>query len=74
MLADASRGARLVPGDVIGSGTCGGILELALVRGGERYPWLKVGDDVEPSVEHLRRPHSLALSGPALVPQREGIE
>ena len=45
MLAYASRGTRIVPGDVIGSGTCGTgcILELSLVHGEEMYPWLKVG-------------------------------
>src|SRR5450631_1734779 len=39
MLAYASRGTRVEPGDVIGSGTCGTgcILELALVHGGEAY-------------------------------------
>lgn len=55
MLAWASRNTRVEPGDVIGSGTCGTgcILELALVHGGERYPWLKPGDVVELEVEQL---------------------
>jgi fumarylacetoacetate (FAA) hydrolase len=55
LLAHASRGTRLVPGDVIGSGTCGTgcILELALVHGGDRYPWLRPGDVVELEVERL---------------------
>ncbi|MGH8982466.1 MAG: fumarylacetoacetate hydrolase family protein [Acidimicrobiia bacterium] len=55
MLAHASRGTRLVAGDVIGSGTCGTgcILELALVHGGDRYPWLQPGDVVELEVERL---------------------
>jgi len=55
MLAYASRGTRVEPGDVIGSGTCGTgcILELALVHGGERYPWLREGDIVELEVERL---------------------
>jgi len=57
MLAYASRGTRVVPGDVIGSGTCGTgcILELALVHGEEAYPWLKPGDEVALEVEHLGR-------------------
>jgi fumarylacetoacetate (FAA) hydrolase len=55
MLAHASRGTRLVTGDVIGSGTCGTgcILELSLVHGSERYPWLVPGDVVELEVERL---------------------
>src|SRR5919198_3091438 len=49
MLAYASRGTAVVPGDVVGSGTCGTgcILELSLVYGEERYPWLEPGDLVE---------------------------
>jgi 2-keto-4-pentenoate hydratase/2-oxohepta-3-ene-1,7-dioic acid hydratase in catechol pathway len=55
MLAHASRGTQLVPGDVIGSGTCGTgcILELSLVHGSDRYPWLQPGDVVELEVERL---------------------
>jgi 2-keto-4-pentenoate hydratase/2-oxohepta-3-ene-1,7-dioic acid hydratase in catechol pathway len=55
MIAWASRGTRVEAGDVIGSGTCGSgcILELSLVHGTERYPWLKAGDVVELEVEHL---------------------
>src|SRR5438874_267464 len=57
MLAYASRGTTLVPGDVIGSGTCGTgcILELSLVHGSEEYPWLEPGDVVTLEVEHLGR-------------------
>ncbi len=48
IVAHASRGTRLRPGDVIGSGTVGTgcILELGLVHGHERYPWLQAGDQV----------------------------
>jgi 2-keto-4-pentenoate hydratase/2-oxohepta-3-ene-1,7-dioic acid hydratase in catechol pathway len=55
MLAYASRGTRVEPGDVIGSGTCGTgcILELSMVHGHEQYPWLQPGDVVESSVERL---------------------
>jgi 2-keto-4-pentenoate hydratase/2-oxohepta-3-ene-1,7-dioic acid hydratase in catechol pathway len=55
MLAWASRATRVEPGDVIGSGTCGTgcILELSLVHGSEKYPWLTPGDVVELEVEHL---------------------
>jgi len=57
MLAYASRGTRVVPGDVIGSGTCGTgcILELSLVHGEDAYPWLEPGDEVALEVEHLGR-------------------
>jgi 2-keto-4-pentenoate hydratase/2-oxohepta-3-ene-1,7-dioic acid hydratase in catechol pathway len=55
MLAYASRGTRVAPGDVIGSGTCGTgcILELSLTHGSEAYPWLEPGDVVELSVARL---------------------
>jgi len=55
MLAYASRGTRVEPGDVIGSGTCGTgcILELSLTHGREAYPWLETDDVVELSVERL---------------------
>jgi 2-keto-4-pentenoate hydratase/2-oxohepta-3-ene-1,7-dioic acid hydratase in catechol pathway len=55
MIAYASRGTRVEPGDVIGSGTCGTgcILELSLVHGAEAYPWLRLGDVVELEVERL---------------------
>ncbi|HJP66540.1 MAG TPA: fumarylacetoacetate hydrolase family protein, partial [Actinomycetota bacterium] len=53
MLAYASRGTRIEPGDVIGSGTCGTgcILELALTHGEDAYPWLQPGDEVVLEVE-----------------------
>lgn len=46
---------RLVPGDIIGSGTVGTgcILELSRVHGPERYPYLSVGDRVRLDVERL---------------------
>src|SRR6202022_6554 len=55
MMAYASRGTRLVPGDVIGSGTVGTgcILELALTYGSGRYPWLKAGGQGRLEVEQL---------------------
>ena len=72
MLAYASRGTRLVPGDLAGSGTCGTgcILELALVHGEEAYPWLKVGDLVELSVEQLGTLTNQVVEGPPLRPLR----
>lgn len=55
MLAYASRGTELRPGDVIGSGTVGTgcILELSGLHGSERYPWLQPGDTVRIEVEQL---------------------
>ncbi|GAA1231120.1 fumarylacetoacetate hydrolase family protein [Pseudonocardia alaniniphila] len=55
MIAYASRGTRLVPGDVIGSGTVGTgcILELSRVHGADRYPYLTAGDRVRIAVDGL---------------------
>jgi 2-keto-4-pentenoate hydratase/2-oxohepta-3-ene-1,7-dioic acid hydratase in catechol pathway len=55
MISYASRGTRVVPGDVIGSGTVGTgcILELSGLHGGDRYPWLKPGDEVRLEAECL---------------------
>lgn len=55
LLAHASRSTRLRPGDVIGSGTVGTgcILELGLVHGRERYPWLQPDDEVTLAVEGI---------------------
>jgi 2-keto-4-pentenoate hydratase/2-oxohepta-3-ene-1,7-dioic acid hydratase in catechol pathway len=72
MLAYASRGTEVVPGDVIGSGTCGTgcILELSLVHGEDRYPWLQPGDVVELEVEHLGRVANRVVEGKPLEPLR----
>jgi 2-keto-4-pentenoate hydratase/2-oxohepta-3-ene-1,7-dioic acid hydratase in catechol pathway len=72
MLAYASRGTRVETGDVIGSGTCGTgcILELSLVHGVERYPWLQVGDVVELSVERLGTLRNTVTAGEPLRPLR----
>jgi 2-keto-4-pentenoate hydratase/2-oxohepta-3-ene-1,7-dioic acid hydratase in catechol pathway len=55
MIAYASRGTRLRPGDVIGSGTVGTgcILELSRVHGSGDYPWLRPGDRVSLAIERL---------------------
>jgi 2-keto-4-pentenoate hydratase/2-oxohepta-3-ene-1,7-dioic acid hydratase in catechol pathway len=72
MIAYASRGTRVEPGDVIGSGTCGTgcILELSLVHGVDRYPWLQPGDVVELSVERLGKLRNQVVAGPPLRPLR----
>jgi 2-keto-4-pentenoate hydratase/2-oxohepta-3-ene-1,7-dioic acid hydratase in catechol pathway len=55
MVAYAAEAAALRRGDVLGSGTCGTgcILELALVHGADKYPYLTPGDEVELEVEGL---------------------
>ena len=55
MLAYASRGTELRPGDVIGSGTVGTgcILELSRVHGHDAYPWLTAGDEVHLEIAGL---------------------
>ena len=72
MLAYASRGTRIEPGDVIGSGTCGTgcILELSLVHGADRYPWLRPGDAVELEVEQLGIVRNRVVAGPPAKPLR----
>ena len=72
MLAYASRGTRIQPGDIIGSGTCGTgcILELSLVHGGETYPWLQPGDTVEIEVERLGLLRNRVTAAVPLIPLR----
>jgi len=72
MIAYASRGTRVEAGDVIGSGTCGTgcILELSMVHGAERYPWLRPGDVVELSVDRLGTLRNRVVAGAPLRPLR----
>lgn len=72
MISYASRGTRVRPGDVIGSGTCGTgcILELALVHGGDAYPWLKPGDEVVLRVDRLGTLSNRIVAGGPLRPLR----
>lgn len=74
MLAYASRGSRIEPGDVIGSGTVGTgcILELSLVHGADAYPWLEPGDEVTLEVERLGAITNRVVAGRDLVPLRPG--
>ena len=55
MLVYASEAAPVRRGDVLGSGTCGTgcILELSLVHGADKYPYLQPGDEVEVAVTGL---------------------
>lgn len=72
MLAYASRGTTLRPGDIIGSGTVGTgcILELSLVHGSDAYPWLRAGDEVRLEVERLGAITSRIVPGVDAVPLR----
>jgi 2-keto-4-pentenoate hydratase/2-oxohepta-3-ene-1,7-dioic acid hydratase in catechol pathway len=72
MIAYASRGTRVRPGDVIGSGTVGTgcILELGRVHGAERYPYLKAGDRVHLEAELLGAIDAAVLPARPLVPLR----
>ncbi|MFG2248001.1 fumarylacetoacetate hydrolase family protein [Spirillospora sp. NPDC048823] len=56
LIAYASRGTRVRPGDVLGSGTCGNggcLAELWGVRGDRTPPPLRVGDEVTMTVEGI---------------------
>jgi len=72
LLAYASRGTTLRPGDVIASGTVGTgcILELSRVHGAQAYPWLRPGDRVRLEVEHVGVIESTIVPGPPVVPLR----
>lgn len=70
MLAYASRGTTVLPGDVIGSGTVGSgcILELSRVHGLERYPYLKPGDEVHLEVDQIGSVRSRITAAGPLTP------
>lgn len=70
MLAYASRGTTLRPGDIIGSGTVGTgcILELSRVNGLDDYPWLVPGDVVRLEVEQLGATTCRIVAGTSPVP------
>lgn len=72
MIAYASRGTRVVPGDLIGSGTVGTgcLLELSRVHGAEAYPWLRVGDRVHLEADGLGAVDAGVVAGREPVPLR----
>ncbi|HUS61315.1 MAG TPA: fumarylacetoacetate hydrolase family protein [Acidimicrobiales bacterium] len=72
MIAYASRGTRVEVGDIIGPGTCGTgcILELSLVHGGDAFPYLKPGDEVELEVDQLGVLANRVVEGAPLRPLR----
>jgi 2-keto-4-pentenoate hydratase/2-oxohepta-3-ene-1,7-dioic acid hydratase in catechol pathway len=67
MLVYASEAAPVRRGDVLGSGTCGTgcILELSLVHGADRFPYLQPGDEVELEVAGLGVLASRVVAGDA---------
>lgn len=72
MVAYASRGTEVRPGDILGSGTVGTgcILELSRVHGGEAYPWLVPGDHVELTIAELGSVAAGVVEGRPVVPLR----
>lgn len=75
MLSYASRGTKLVPGDIIGTGTCatGCIVELSQTHGADKFPWLKPGDIVELAVDKLGTLTSEVVTGEPYKPLRDGL-
>ncbi|MFE9816085.1 fumarylacetoacetate hydrolase family protein [Streptomyces sp. NBC_00236] len=75
MTAYASRGTRVVPGDVLGSGTCGNggcLAELWGLRGEQNPPPLRPGDTVSLTVEGLSTLTSTVVPGTAPHPLPAG--
>jgi 2-keto-4-pentenoate hydratase/2-oxohepta-3-ene-1,7-dioic acid hydratase in catechol pathway len=70
MLAYASRGTRVVPGDVLGSGTCGAgcLLEAWGRHGRQEPPPLGPGDIVELVVEGIGRIRNTVVAGRSAAP------
>ncbi|MFH9574652.1 fumarylacetoacetate hydrolase family protein [Streptomyces sp. NPDC017454] len=75
MTAYASRGTRVVPGDVLGSGTCGNggcLAELWGLRGERTPPPLKPGDTVSLTVEGIGTLTNTVVPGSDPVPLPTG--
>ncbi|MFE7644230.1 fumarylacetoacetate hydrolase family protein [Streptomyces phaeoluteigriseus] len=75
MAAYASRGTRVLPGDVLGSGTCGNggcLAELWGLRGERNPPPLKPGDTVSLTVEGLGTLTTTVAPGAEPVPLPAG--
>ncbi len=73
LISYASRGTRVGPGDVLGSGTCGNggcLAELWGRRGGDAPPPLRVGDVVEMTVEGIGTIRNRVVEGLTLPPVR----
>ncbi|BCL31051.1 fumarylacetoacetate hydrolase family protein [Streptomyces aurantiacus] len=75
MVTYASRGTRVVPGDVLGSGTCGNggcLAELWGRRGEQSPPPLQPGDTVTLTVEGIGSVTNTVVPGPDPVPLPTG--
>ncbi|WP_329341830.1 fumarylacetoacetate hydrolase family protein [Streptomyces sp. NBC_00663] len=75
MVAYASRGTWVRPGDVLGSGTCGNggcLAELWGVRGRQDPPPLKPGDTVTLAVDGIGTVSNTVVAGAAPVPLPTG--
>ncbi|OLL19997.1 MULTISPECIES: fumarylacetoacetate hydrolase family protein [unclassified Rhodococcus (in: high G+C Gram-positive bacteria)] len=72
LISYASRGTWVRPGDVLGSGTCGGgcLAELWGWHGDRRPPPLRIGDTVTMTVEGIGTIHNTVVAGPPLHPVR----
>ncbi|WP_432825918.1 fumarylacetoacetate hydrolase family protein [Dactylosporangium sp. CA-092794] len=70
MIAYASRGTEVRPGDVIGSGTVGTgcIADLAARHSPEEYPWLRAGDVVRLEAGSLGAIQATLVPAPPVVP------
>jgi 2-keto-4-pentenoate hydratase/2-oxohepta-3-ene-1,7-dioic acid hydratase in catechol pathway len=70
LISYASRGTWVRPGDVLGSGTCGGgcLAELWGWRGERQPPPLRIGDTVTMTVDGIGTIHNTVLAGPPLHP------
>ncbi|MFZ1993693.1 MAG: fumarylacetoacetate hydrolase family protein [Solirubrobacteraceae bacterium] len=77
LVAYASRGTWIRPGDVLGSGTCGSgcLIELRGRNGADGHPWLAPGDTVSLTVQGIGTLTNTVVSGidpVALPPARPG--
>lgn len=71
----ASRNTKLVPGDILCTGTVGTgcILELSATHGSEKFPWLQPGDELTLEVERLGVMRSKIAEGGEVWPIRGRI-
>lgn len=72
LIAYASRGTWVQPGDVLGSGTFGYgcLMELTGLYGEERCPWLRPGDEVAIEITGLGRIANRIVAGVEPLPLR----
>ncbi|WP_020662105.1 fumarylacetoacetate hydrolase family protein [Amycolatopsis benzoatilytica] len=68
LIAYASRGTWVRPGDVLGSGTCGSgcLAELWGWHGERQPPPLRIGDTVRMTVQGIGTIHNTVIAGPPL--------